>query len=194
MLPAYVQPLNQGELLKLDAFLHSSACGREAMGLSRAHGFLTAAASGPEQLEPGEWLRLVFDEPVFETGEQAGTMLGLAMRLYEEIEGSLGNPGSFRPVFDFVRDGASGDAIDASAWCQGYFSGMSLCRELWAMHACGELGGMLAPIRELSRYRGASSDALHHRLCDELPGSAEAVYRYWRALAMQQERQPAADA
>ena len=184
MLPARSQPLDQSDLLKLDAFLHSSACGREAMGLSRAHGFLTAAASGPEQLEPGEWLRLVFDEPVFASGEQAETMLGLAMRLYQEIETSLEagleQPGSYRPVLDFVRDGADGVAVDATAWCQGYFSGMSLCRELWAMHGGRELNGLLAPIFELARHRGVVRDAPHRRLCDELPGTAESVYRYWR--------------
>jgi uncharacterized protein len=183
MFPAHAQSqnLSQADLLRLDAFLHSPACGREAMGLSRAHGFLTAAASGPEQLEPGEWLRLVFDEPVFESGDQAETMLGLAMRLYQEIETSLGSSGSFRPVLDFVRDGEGGMAVDATAWCQGYFSGMSLCRELWAMHAGSELNGLLAPIHALSRYRGASREAVHRRLCDELPGAAESLYLYWRA-------------
>lgn len=181
MLPAEIPPLNQADLLKLDAFLQSSACGRDAMGLSRAHGFLTAAASGPEQLESGEWLRLVFDEPVFASGEQAETMLGLAMRLYQEIEAGLKSPDGFRPVLDFVRDGAAGMAVDASAWCQGYVSGMSLCREQWAMHAGHALNALLAPIFQLAASKGASRDARQRRLCDELPGSAAAVYRYWRA-------------
>ncbi len=180
MLPVNSESLNQSDLLRLDAFLHSPACGREAMGLSRAHGFLTAAASGPEQLEPGEWLRLVFDEPVFENGEQAENMLGLAMRLYQEIETTLESAGSYRPVLDFVRD-AGGVAVDATAWCQGYFSGMSLCRELWSIHSGGELSRLLAPIFELARYRSAALDDFHRRLCDELPGTAESVYRYWRA-------------
>lgn len=184
MLPVHAQPLSQTDLLKLDAFLHSPACGREAMGLSRAHGFLTAAASGPEQLEPGEWLRLVFDEPVFESGEQAETMLGLAMRLYQEIEATLEagreQTGSYRPVLDFVR-GNGGVTVDASAWCQGYFSGMSLCRELWSMHSGSELNRLLAPIFALASHRGAVRDDFHRRLCDELPGTAESVYRYWRA-------------
>lgn len=184
MLPASTPPLNHADLLKLDAFLHSPACGREAMSLSRAHGFLTAAVSGPEQLEPGEWLRLVFDEPVFESGEQAETMLGLALRLYREIEDTLGSAGSYRPVFDFVRDNG-GTAVDTTAWCQGYFSGMSLCRETWSLHAGGELDNLLAPIYELARYRGAVRDSSHRRLCERLPASAESVYRYWRIQGRQ---------
>lgn len=187
MLPAKNQSLSQDDLLKLDAFLHSPACGREAMGLSRVHGFLTAAASGPEQLEPGEWLRLVFDEPVFESGEQAETMLGLAMRLYQEIETSLKGTGSFRPVLDFVRDGVNGVGVDASAWCQGYFSGMNLFQEHWALHSGRQLNELLAPLYALSRFRGVSYDPLHRRLCDELPATAEAVYRYWRKQPLYRE-------
>lgn len=179
MLPAHTRLLDQADLLRLDAFLHSPACGREAMSLSRAHGFLTAAASGPEQLEPGEWLRLMFDEPVFESGSEAESMLGLAMRLYREIETTLDSADGYRPVLDFVRDGG-GIAVDASAWCQGYFSGMSLCRELWSMHAGGELDHMLAPIHALARYHGAARDGKHRQLCEQLPFSAVSVYRYWR--------------
>ncbi len=185
MLPAASQPLEQTDLLALDAFLHSRACGREAMSLSRAHGFLTAAASGPEQLEPGEWLRLVFDEPVFESGEQAETMLGLAMRLYHEIETGLRQAGRYRPVLDFLPGAGRGVAVDATAWCQGYFSGMSLCREQWAVQAGAALNGLLAPIHQLARHRGAARDEAYRRLCDSLSGSVESIYRYWRALDRQ---------
>lgn len=182
MHPAHVHALSQSDLLELDGFLHSPACGHEAMSLSRAHGFLTAAASGPEQLEPGEWLRLVFDEPVFASAAQAESMLALALRLYQEIETSLKQPGEFRPVLDFVRDGAGTTVVDASAWCQGYFSGMSLCREQWALQGRGVLNGLLAPIFQLLQSPGAPADALHLRLCGGLPATAEAVYRYWREL------------
>lgn len=183
MLPAPLQALDPAELRVLEAFLDSSACGPEAMGLARAHGFLTAAVSGPEQLEPGEWLRLMFDEPVFENAEQAVSMLGLAMRLYREIETSLDEHGSFRPVFDFVRNSAGNMAVDASAWCQGYFSGMSLCRELWSMHERKALDRLLAPIFQLAgRSTPDEDDEQHRRLCEELPATAEAIYRYWRAL------------
>jgi len=119
MLPALPEALSQAELLRLDAFLHSPACGRDAMGLSHAHGFLTAVASGPEHLEPVAWLRLVFDEPVFENGAQAEDMLGLAIRLYQDIEASLDRPGSCHPVLDFVRSEAGELSVDASAWCRG---------------------------------------------------------------------------
>ncbi|MCU0809623.1 MAG: YecA family protein [Thiobacillaceae bacterium] len=159
MHPAHVHALSQTDLLELNAFLHSPACGDEAMSLSRAHGFLTAAASGPEQLEPAEWLRLVFDEPVFEK-----------------------QPGEFRPVLDFIRDGSGETRMDASAWCQGYFSGMSLCREQWALQGRGVLNGLLEPIFQLLRSADSPGGALHLQLCGGLAATAEAVYRYWRKL------------
>ena len=182
MLPEPGHALSQADLLQLDGFLHSSVCGREAMGLSRAHGFLTAAASGPEQLEPGEWMRLMFDDPVFDSADQAERMLGLALRLYQEIESGLEGRASFRPVLDFVRDGDGGMSVDASAWCRGYFSGMSLCRDLWSAYGGRELNGLLKPIFELARLDTAVADPAAARLCDELPATAVAVYRYWRDL------------
>lgn len=175
MLPSQTEPLHQADLLRLDAFLHSPACGRDAMGLSRAHGFLTAAASGPEQLEPGEWLGLVFDNPVFEDGDQAREMLGLAVRLYQDIETRLNEPGGFRPVLDHVRDGVGGIRVDASAWCRGYFSAASLCWEHWSVGSGRTLTRLVAPIRALTEGGGRPDQ------CDALPGAAEAVYRYWRA-------------
>lgn len=184
MLPAPAPALTQAELLRLDDFLHSEACGRDAMGLSHAHGFLTALASGPEAMEPSEWLRLVFDEPVFRDGAQAEDILGLAMRLYAEIERSLGQPDAFRPVLEFVR-GSRGDLVmDATAWCQGYRAGMTLYQELWIRHANQALTAWLAPIHALARSAGPASDTAHSQLCAELPQSVQAIHRYWRAQAV----------
>ncbi len=182
MLPTLPEALSQAELLRLDAFLHSPACGRDAMGLSHAHGFLTAVASGPERLEPGEWLRLIFDEPVFEDGTQAEDMLGLALRLYLDIETSLERPGSFHPVLDFLRSEAGELSVDASAWCQGYRSGMTLCAEQWAMHADRHLHSLLTTIDILARHPGPALGPLNRELCDQLPQAAEAIHRYWRAV------------
>jgi len=183
MLPAPAPALTQAELQRLDAFLHSEACGRDAMGLSHAHGFLSALASGPEAMEPSEWLRLIFDEPVFRDGAQAEDMLGMAMRLYAEIERSLAQPDAFRPVLEYVRGGRGDLAMDATAWCQGYRAGMTLFQELWGLHANQALAAWLAPIHALARSAGPALDPIHRELCAELPHAVQAIYRYWRAQA-----------
>lgn len=180
MLPDHTRPLGQTDLARLDRFLHTAACGGDAMGLSYAHGFLTAVASGPERLEPAEWLRLMFDEPVFGSGDEAREMLGLALRLFGEIERGLAEDGGFRPVFDYVRDGGGRTHVDAQRWCRGFASGFALFSERWTPDARAILNAPLDLILRLARTR-SRPDAAYARLCDAVPGAAESVYRYWKA-------------
>jgi len=179
-LPQASEILSQHELMQLDRFLHSAACGRDAMGLSHAHGFLTAAASGPEGLSPDEWIRLVFDEPVFESGEEAQDMLGLVMRLYHDIDSSLAVSGRFRPLLEYVRDGNGGTRVDARAWCEGFISGMTLFREHWTRAAREVLHEPLDVIFRLTQMPSAS-DERYAQWCEALPIAAEVVYLFWRA-------------
>lgn len=179
MFPTQSSPLDQGDLLRLDRFLRSDACGDDAMGLSRAHGFLAAAVSGPEALAPDEWIRLVFDEPVFENGAQAEEMLGLAMRLYRDIEAGFRVSGHFRPVLEYVRDDGGAVQVDAHAWCEGFLSGMRLFREHWTRAAQALLQEPMDVVLRLARMR-PGSDGQYARLCAALPVAAEAVYLFWR--------------
>lgn len=179
MLPERIQPLTPADLARLDGFLHTAACGQDAMGLAYAHGFLTAVASGPEPLEPAEWLRLMFDEPVFSTSAEADEMLGLAMRLFAGVEYGLGN-GGFRPVFDTVRDRAGGTHTDAQAWCRGFASGFGLFSERWTQQARAALDTPLRLILQLAGVRGLP-DPAYAQLCDLVPDAAESIFRYWQA-------------
>ena len=181
MLPDQTHALSQDEPLRLDHFLHSAVCGKEAMGLSRAHGFLTAAAIGPEPLAPAEWIRLVFDEPVFADTAQADDMLGLVTRLYQDIENSFTQQ-DFSPVLEFVRDAAGATHMDAAPWCQGFISGMSLCREQRARHARGLLDDPLRLVFHLAEVP-ADSGGYGARLCDALPPAMDVVNHYWRGIA-----------
>lgn len=178
-LPEASQILSQTDLLRLDRFLHSAACGRDAMGLSYAHGFLTAAVSGPEGLSPEEWIRLVFDEPVFESGEEAQEMLGLVMRLYRDIESGLGASGQFRPLLEVVRDGSGATHIDARVWCEGFVAGMTLFRELWTGAAREMLREPLEVVFRLTHMSSATDDR-YPQWCEALPIAAEMVYLFWR--------------
>lgn len=175
MLPDTLQPLDDVELARLERFLHTVACGQDAMSLSYAHGFLTAVACGPERLEPAEWLRLMFDEPVFENGAEAGEMLGLALRLFGDIEHGLRGAG-LRPRFDTVRGGTH---ADAQRWCLGFAAGFALFRERWTHDARTALRTPLDLILRLADQR-ALPDPVYAQLCDVLPDAAGAIYRYWR--------------
>jgi len=180
MLPEHTRSLNQADLARLDQFLHTKACGQEAMGLSYAHGFLTAVACGPEQLEPSEWLRLMFDDPVFESGDAAKEMLGLALRLFQDIESGLRGEAAYRPVFEYVRDNAGDMHSDAQRWCLGFVSGFGLFSELWSRDARTHLQIPLGLIFQLAKLRGRP-DPTYAQLCDALPEAVGSVFRYWQA-------------
>lgn len=149
------------------------------MSLSYAHGFLTAIASGPEQMEPSEWLSLMFDDPVFETGTDAQEMLGLAMRLFQDIESSLSGEKDFRVVFETVRDQTGEVHTDAQPWCRGYAAGFSLFSELWTNQARNTLREALRLILQMSNMN-SQSDRSYSRLCDAVPEAAIEIYRFWR--------------
>lgn len=102
MLPDSASSLSQGDLARLDAFLHSDACGRDAMGVARAR-FSHRDGVRPGGGGYGQWLRLVFGEPVFPTGDVAQEMLGLAVRLYRDIEQGLKETGRFHPLLRVRR-------------------------------------------------------------------------------------------
>lgn len=177
------QPITPADLFRLEKFMCSDACGDDSMTLSRAHGFLTAAVSGPETVMPDEWIRLVFDEPVFADAEQADDILGLIMRLHNDIARNLPLQGVFTPVFDVVRDTGGGENFSADEWCLGYVAGMSLAGDVWAEHARHELGELLAPIFIIvspeDSEEGRLREERYDDLCSMLPEVAEEIYQYW---------------
>ena len=180
MLPENPHPLNHAELTQLDHFLHSAACGGEAMGLSYAHGFLTAVASGPERLETSEWLRLMFDEPVFETGGDGQHMLGLALRLFADIESGLQRHAEFNPVFEYLRDNSGATQVDAQPWCLGFSAGFALFSELWTRESRQALHSSINFILKLANINSLPEPS-YVKLYDAVPEAAASIYRYWRA-------------
>jgi uncharacterized protein len=178
MQPVASTPLLAADLLRLERFLRSRACGPDAMGVSRAHGFLSAGVCGPEALTPDEWIRLVFDEPVFESGQQAEEMLGLALRLYRDIEAGLAVPDAFRPVLEVVGHGRE-TYVDARPWCEGFIAGTDLFRELWTPLAREVLAEPLAVIVRLART-APDAGVSQQRLLEALPLAAQAIHAFWR--------------
>lgn len=178
MLPDSPAPLTRPELLRLEAFLHSHESGEDAMSLSHAHGFLTAIVGGPESLDVEEWIRLIFDEPVFSDSGQAQDILGLIMRVHSDIAEALPVPGQFRPIFEF-SDTGRGATYRSEAWCLGYISAMAL----WSGSLTHTLRHTLEPLFLITsppnRQQYALREAHYLELCALLPPMAEVVYQYW---------------
>jgi uncharacterized protein len=173
--------LTQAELLRLEGFLRSEASGEGAMSLSRAHGFLTAIVSGPERFEAGEWIRLIFDEPVFSDSEQAQDILGLIMRLHAHIGQVLPVAGSFSPIFEYVQDRRGTRSCVAEEWCEGYLSAI----DLWSAPLPRALRQTMEPLFLIANppggIRHTEQDARYAELCATLPVMAESIYQYWRS-------------
>lgn len=179
MFPDSPAPLTQPELLRLERFLRSDETGESAMTLSQAHGFLTAIVSGPASLETDEWIRLIFDEPVFSDSEQAEDMLGLIVRLHASIEAALPVPGRYLPIFEYGHPTGRGTAYRSEQWCQGFLSAMALWSEPVTRALQYTLEPLFLIVNTHSRAQQELREAHYRDLCALLPPMAEAVYRHW---------------
>ena len=123
-------PASPVDLEALDQFLMSDASPEDCMQLSDLDGFLTGIAIGPELVMPSEWLPAIWggDEPVFESMEQAQTVIGTIMGRYNEILRELDtDPEGYEPVF---WEGPDGEVI-AADWAEGFVDAVRLRPEAW---------------------------------------------------------------
>ena len=111
------------------------------MDLEMLDGYLTAVVSGPEAIQPSEWLPQVWSEgsksaaPVFVDNDQAQRIMGLVLRHFVGIQRTLAeSPTRFRPLLyvpdDKVQRGDRTPA-EATAWCEGYMAGVKLRDDEW---------------------------------------------------------------
>jgi uncharacterized protein len=123
-------PASPVDLEALDQFLMSDSGPEDCMQLSDLDGFLTGIAIGPELVMPSEWLPAIWggDEPVFESIEQAQTVIGTIMGRYNEILRALStDPEAYAPLF---WEDPSGEVI-AADWAEGFVDAIRLRPEAW---------------------------------------------------------------
>lgn len=100
----------------LRVFLADSARPTDTLTYHELQGFLFTVASAPELIRPSEWLPLVFNEHEagYTTIEEANTILGQIMMLYNDINAAIleervGRPRDCQPrrrVLDNLEDSA----------------------------------------------------------------------------------------
>jgi uncharacterized protein len=123
-------PAGPVDLEALDQFLMSDSSPEDCMQLSDLDGFLTGIAIGPELVMPSEWLPAIWggDEPVFESIEQAQTVIGTIMGRYNEILRALStDPEAYAPL---LWEDPSGEVI-AADWAEGFVDAIRLRPEAW---------------------------------------------------------------
>jgi uncharacterized protein len=203
------EPLSESEYDDLEAFFGSNAVPQDCMDLEMLDGFLTAVVSGPELIQPSEWLPVVWSDsqrsvsPVFADNEQAERVLSLLLRLQNSISRTLTeSPTRFKPLLYRPEDGIKGREgaaeggrreesapPEASAWCEGYMTGVLLREEAWEpVYAAESTRDWMLPIEALAygdhdpEYLDwVDSDDKRDGLIDELPVAAVLIHRFWLA-------------
>lgn len=187
-------PLSQDELDELDNFLMSDQTSDETMGVTSIDGYLTAIASGPVILKPGEWMPGIWgptegDRPEFETTTQAAYITELIIRHFNAIIFLLQNdPDAIEPVFDDCRY-QSEYYIDGEMWAYGYMNGIELCRSHWQPLFDDQDGwNALRPIYLLGaddvtpeEEALTQTPSQREKLSKQIPASVVRIFRYWQA-------------
>lgn len=116
-------------------------------GVSMLDGYLTAVIVGPCSINPYEWMRHMLGphSAIGEDGsEQFAAMQAISKRFNAISEGLATAPRDYAPIFERSDDGV----VDASPWCRGFMSTMTLRPEAWRpLRDLRRIGhGLLLPI------------------------------------------------
>jgi len=191
------EPLGDADYDELEAFLGSNAVPQDCMDLEMLDGFLTAIVSGPESIQPSEWLPQVWSDggrtsnPAFADNEQAQRIMGLVLRHMVGIQRTLAeSPTRFKPLLYLPEEKKSDDRQppEGTAWCEGYMAGVKLRDEAWQpLYDAEDARDWIFPIEALAfgdqdpefaewiddREKRAS-------LVEELSVAAVLIYRFWQ--------------
>jgi len=160
--PVQVEPLSAAELKALEA--HMSAT-ESAMSLAEARGYLTAVASAPTLVRPGDWLKIVVGEGGFADLKDANRISGLVTRLYNDIIATL-------DAGRRVAPGPETSDEEVAAWCGGYLR-LAQSDPRWTADSTGV--ELIIPVASLAT--GADLDQPDDGTPDP-PMSAEQRARY----------------
>ena len=144
------EPLTDAELDRLGDFLKGCK-GGGAMNLEELDGFFAALIAGPETVVPSEYYREVFGGEMsyaceFGTLDEANEILGLMMRHWNDIAGTLFKDEVYVPLLLFDENGVA----HGNDWAHGFMRGMRMRHDGWAeLVNDEEHGGCLIPIMML---------------------------------------------
>ncbi len=141
------EPLTDAELDRLGDFLEGCKGGK-AMNLEELDGFFAALIAGPESVMPSEYNRELFggETPEFSSLDEANEILGLMMRHWNDIAGTLFRDEVYVPLLLEDEDGVA----HGNDWARGFMRGMGMRHEGWAELVNDERhGGCLIPMMML---------------------------------------------
>jgi len=181
------KPLNDAECERLGAFLGKSKK-RGAMNLEELDGFFTALICGPELVMSSEYAPHIYGgEPRFETLEEAQDIIGLVMRHWNAIAGTLYAGDVYLPLKLAGEDGIAA----GNDWAKGFLRGMGMRREGWKDLMDDEQhGGSLVPILALAHEHDPDpalrpppiTAEKREKLLTHLAAGIVLIYQYFRLI------------
>jgi uncharacterized protein len=144
------KPLTDAEIDRLGDFLEDCKGGM-AMNAEELDGFFAAFIAGPETVMPSEYYPEVFggemsDTCEFGSLEEANEILGLMMRQWNDIAGTLLKGEIYVPLLLEDEDGTA----HGNDWARGFMRGVEMRNDSWAELIQDEdHGGCLLPMMML---------------------------------------------
>ncbi len=141
------EPLTDAELDRLGDFLEGCKGGK-AMNVEQLDGFFAALIAGPETVMPSEYNRELFggETPEFSSLDEANEILGLMMRHWNNIAGTLLKGEVYVPLLLEDENGVA----HGNDWARGFMRGMGMRHDGWAELVNDEKhGGCLIPMMML---------------------------------------------
>ena len=183
------EPLTDAELDRLGDFLKGCKGGR-AMNVEELDGFFAALIAGPETVMPSEYYPEVFggkmsDACEFGTLEEANEILGLLMRHWNSIAGTLFKSEVYVPLL--LEDEAG--TVLGNDWARGFMRGMDMRHDSWAELVEDEAhGGCLLPMMILCHEHDEDPEMRPEPITPEkrekvivhMAAGLMAAYRYFR--------------
>lgn len=147
------KPLSSKELEELsDVFLDTD------LSISYLHGYFCAIISAPTFLMPSMWQQPLYNKIEFKSEAQAGKIITLILRFYNEVSNQLQN-NQFKP-FLYKHENSRLEELEiAEDWSAGYLDGVDI-DPMWSMleETDKEMGLMLLPFIWTAGYGSFKED------------------------------------
>jgi uncharacterized protein len=199
------EPLTDTELDELEGFLASDAVPEDCMDLEMLDGFLAAIVSGPESIQPSEWLPQVWSDggrsatPAYGNSGDAQRIMALILRHMVGIQRTLAeSPTRFKPLLYLPEEKKSDDRQppEGTAWCEGYMAGVKLRDEAWQpLYDAEDARDWIFPIEALAFgdqdpefAEWIDDKEKRASLVEELAVASVLIYRFWQARRAPQTR------
>ena len=143
------EPLTESDLDHLERFLKNCKGGK-AMNIEELDGFFAALIAGPEIVLPSEYMPEVFGSETpetheFESLEEANEILGLMMRHWNDIAGTLSKGKVYFPLLQLDENGEE----HGNDWARGFIRGTRMRHDGWVDLADDDHGGCMIPMMML---------------------------------------------